>query len=1485
MLLCEYAHELMRLTLPSNPFWILSTIALFSGVFAVSSLRAQGDGEEESEEPIVEVIKQLVFIEQHEYEAGVVDGIRQPYDVKVAPDGGHVYVASQGNSAIGYFSRDEANGELTYSGYVTQSEIGENALGGARSLVISPDGEFVYSVAMFSNSLATFDRNKESGELAFVDAVYDADNGVDGLDGPRSLVMSPDGKNLYVAAYDDNKLSVFSRNSVSGVASFLGVYEEGDQGVEELSAPHALVLSPDGKSLYVALFSNEIIVFDRNASSGLLTYRSRLSYLGGESKKVSIRAMALSPDGKYLYVASWNNDAISVFSRDTETGTITHENDLFDETRGVSNLDGPHAISISSDGAYLYAAASGSHSVTSFERDASTGDLDYYQSVVSTDEDDWEMRGPISIGTSPDGEHVYLGAGSTPHSILTFRREVLVDPPEFVVQPTNQSIEEGETVAFYALAQGVDLSYQWLRDGGAVEGETLPVLTIPSVALSDDDSSFSIRVSNPGGVLTSAAVDLTVLPPIVVNAPVDLTALDISSRSARLVWKDESDNETSFEVQRRVPGGDFSGLVTVLENQIQYDDASLLASTTYIYRVRARKGETVSAWSNDAVIESFDDAPQSPVILSVDEQTYNKVSIRWSDRSAVEDGFRVVRRRDEVGGLWTEVGTLDKNVTVFEDRTVLPLSTYAYRVQAFNESGSSDYSNSVVAITSEIPVDSITPVSRQVSRTATSGYSVNVTSSKQWEAIADVEWLVVTSPTSGLGSGNQGVVYRSLLNESQNSRTGKIVVGGLDHTVVQEGSPPFIRVLPTRTETDADGGTEIVDVESNLDWTATENVDWLSVTSGDSGTDYGSVVLQLLANDSFDSREASLTVSSVSGSVAAKVHTIVQTGKVPRLELSSESTLFTGAGGTGNVSVDANQDWDASVSVSWISLTDAVSGSGEGVVAFSVDANESFDSRTADILVNDQAISITQEPRAGDSPNIEIGAVSDEVKASGETISVDLESNVEWMASESVDWVSISESSSGTGDGAVSLVFSPNDSTVSRDMDLTVTSVSGGIDPQVIRIVQAGNLPYLELASASTRFSEDGGIGSVAIDTNQAWNASVSVSWITLQGVDAGSGGGSVAFSVDEFYAPDSRTADILINDRAISITQDPPLESDVVEPEWVAVAVGPLGAELQWRDLSDDELGFRIRRSVVGASRVFDVVDLPADSTKYFDRDAPRGKRVKYTLVAYDVVGESDEITIESELVPSANMTSVALHLEGALDTKVFEASIPLAGDGEIVLQRESTSEAFSGMTFGSRYPTSRYRLDSDVGGLELLGESASTDWRTYYLFDEAAGGEGFDLTNEHIAYAAYSLTGSSAFPRGARAMGQLLDHESAIVVGFEIEGDIELPVLIQAVGASIDARYGSTRAAGLELRLYEILETDSLSLLESNMDWSTSVNASTVSIEDALARTGGVSALSGDGGEARVLLMLAEGKYVVVLSSATGSVGTVALEVFDAR
>jgi hypothetical protein len=73
------------------------------------------------------------------------------------------------------------------------------------------------------------------------------------------------------------------------------------------------------------------------------------------------------------------------------------------------------------------------------------------------------------------------------------------------------------------------------------------------------------------------------------------------------------------------------------------------------------------------------------------------------DNSSNEDGF-VIERSDDLGATWNPVGTpTAADVTSFSDTSVAAVSTYQYRVYAFNLSGNSSPSNVAEVTTPDVP--------------------------------------------------------------------------------------------------------------------------------------------------------------------------------------------------------------------------------------------------------------------------------------------------------------------------------------------------------------------------------------------------------------------------------------------------------------------------------------------------------------------------------------------------------------------------------------------------------------------------------------------------------------------------------------------------------------------------------------------------------------------------------------------------------------
>jgi hypothetical protein len=87
------------------------------------------------------------------------------------------------------------------------------------------------------------------------------------------------------------------------------------------------------------------------------------------------------------------------------------------------------------------------------------------------------------------------------------------------------------------------------------------------------------------------------------NAPSELKVSELD-RGAHLTWKDNSDNEGGFMLERKVGTGSFEIYKSLDFNTTQYHDAAVTPGTSYSYRVMAMPksgGHSADAkYSNEA---------------------------------------------------------------------------------------------------------------------------------------------------------------------------------------------------------------------------------------------------------------------------------------------------------------------------------------------------------------------------------------------------------------------------------------------------------------------------------------------------------------------------------------------------------------------------------------------------------------------------------------------------------------------------------------------------------------------------------------------------------------------------------------------------------------------------------------------------------------------------------------------------------------------
>jgi DNA-binding beta-propeller fold protein YncE len=220
--------------------------------------------------------------------AGCTTGIAlgAPEGMAISGDGANVYVASALSNAVVVLARDRSTGTLTQasggSGCIANSALSGCTTGvelsGANAVAFNPGGD-IYVTSLFSSSVTSFGRastgglTQKKGTLGCL--VYLRATGCSfgrALIAPEGLAISPDGANVYVAAFNTGAIDVLERDKKSGTVNQL-------PGRAGCLAPHSVPGCTRARAL-------------RGVSS-----------------------IALSPDGRYLYSTSFGSNAVDIFRR------------------------------------------------------------------------------------------------------------------------------------------------------------------------------------------------------------------------------------------------------------------------------------------------------------------------------------------------------------------------------------------------------------------------------------------------------------------------------------------------------------------------------------------------------------------------------------------------------------------------------------------------------------------------------------------------------------------------------------------------------------------------------------------------------------------------------------------------------------------------------------------------------------------------------------------------------------------------------------------------------------------------------------------------------------------------------------------------------------------------------------------------------------------------------------------------------------------
>ncbi len=340
-------------------------------------------------------------------------GLRGAYGMAISPDGNYVYVSGITNdpfdNSISWFQRDGDTGMLTYAGRIVQdTDIPSGYDNPNGELRISADGFFLYAGDRGAVGQIIVFRRADNGVLTHVQTATSSGQDMRGL---RKFALSSDGRHVYAVSYLGQALIVFNRDRTTGMLMasqvIRDIHKDAAEGIAGLETAEDVIVSADGRFVYTTgMIQNDtstgvddeytVLSFSRDTNDGRLVYltsTTNTSQYGTSSDWDTLRwptSLAFSTDSeqKFLYVGAQIADAINVFRRNPDDGSLSWVGWETEGENGVTNLQHVQDIVVSRDGRHIYAALDQGDGISVFDTRAD-------MSVVKTDSTD-----PVNTGDS-----------------------------------------------------------------------------------------------------------------------------------------------------------------------------------------------------------------------------------------------------------------------------------------------------------------------------------------------------------------------------------------------------------------------------------------------------------------------------------------------------------------------------------------------------------------------------------------------------------------------------------------------------------------------------------------------------------------------------------------------------------------------------------------------------------------------------------------------------------------------------------------------------------------------------------------------------------------------------------------------------------------------------------------------------------------------------------------------------------------------------
>ncbi|WP_435927995.1 lactonase family protein [Dryocola sp. BD613] len=262
----------------------------------------------------------------------VSSGGAGPVYLSLTPDGRHLLVANYISGSIAVLPVKE-DGSLSEASDTRQDEgqpgaakpeaavegsFAVSAHNGPHAHMIGadPSGKFVFSTDLGLDRIYQYRFDNKSGKLTPNDPPFIAASSKGA--GPRHFVFTPAGDGLWLINEESSTLTHYRLDTAKGTLTAGKTVSALPKGYKGTSFAAGLVLSHDGRQLYVANRLHNSIAHFTVSANGTLTHQDDIWTRGDYP-----RTLTLDDNGKYLYAMNQRSDNITRFSVAPQDGKLT----------------------------------------------------------------------------------------------------------------------------------------------------------------------------------------------------------------------------------------------------------------------------------------------------------------------------------------------------------------------------------------------------------------------------------------------------------------------------------------------------------------------------------------------------------------------------------------------------------------------------------------------------------------------------------------------------------------------------------------------------------------------------------------------------------------------------------------------------------------------------------------------------------------------------------------------------------------------------------------------------------------------------------------------------------------------------------------------------------------------------------------------------------------------------------------------------------